>query len=130
MKWTSIVYRVLQFGAVAECFGVHVRQAVQSTNTTLRPLRPSKPKTTNTQVSPEDVLAFADRTIDTIEDVFMHATRAFMPAAKMNLPLSSEGQEEPPPLRATKKERVVVLGTGWGGHAISKVRVPRVGLRA
>lgn len=75
------------------------------------------------QVSPEDILAFADRTIDTIEDVFMHATRAFMPAAKMNLPLSSDGQEEPPLLTATKKERIVVLGTGWGGHAISKVRV-------
>eukprot|EP00752_Nemacystus_decipiens_P005671 g5132.t1 len=73
------------------------------------------------KVSPEDVLAFADRTIDTIEDVFMHATRAFMPAAKMNLPLSSDGQEEPPLLTATKKERIVVLGTGWGGHAISKV---------
>lgn len=52
----------------------------------------------------------------------MHATRAFMPAAKMNLPLSSDDQEEPPLLTATKKERIVVLGTGWGGHAISKVR--------
>ena len=69
------------------------------------------------------MLAFADRTIDTVEDVFMHATRAFMPAAKMNLPLSDDDLNEPPPLSATTKERIVVLGTGWGGHAISKVRM-------
>ncbi|CAM9357939.1 unnamed protein product [Ectocarpus fasciculatus] len=71
------------------------------------------------KVSPEDVLAFADRTIDSVEDVFMHATRAFKPAARMNLPL--QDGEDKPPLTATKKERIVVLGTGWGGHAISKV---------
>ncbi|CBN78336.1 NADH dehydrogenase (ubiquinone) [Ectocarpus siliculosus] len=71
------------------------------------------------KVSPEDVLAFADRAIDTAEDVFMHATRAFKPAARMNLPL--QDGEDAPPLTATKKERIVVLGTGWGGHAISKV---------
>lgn len=70
------------------------------------------------QVNADDVLAFADRAIDTAEDIFMHASRAFKPAAKMNLPLEP-GDE---PLVATKKERVVVLGTGWGGHAISKVR--------
>lgn len=66
------------------------------------------------------MLAFADRAIDTAEDIFMHATRAFKPAEKMNLPLS-DGDGKPP-LTATKKERIVVLGTGWGGHAISKVR--------
>lgn len=69
------------------------------------------------QVSSEDILAFADRAIDTAEDVFMHASRAFAPAEKMNLPLTP-GDE---PLTATKKQRLVVLGTGWGGHAISKV---------
>lgn len=71
------------------------------------------------QINTADVLAFADRAIDTAEDALMHATRAFQPAAKMNLPLKS-GEDKP--LTATKRERIVVLGTGWGGHAISKVR--------
>lgn len=70
-------------------------------------------------MSKDDVLAFADRGLDTAEDAFMHARRMFEPAAKMNLPLKAEDGE---PLPATKKERLVVLGTGWGGHAISKVR--------
>lgn len=53
----------------------------------------------------------------------MHVSRAFKPAAKMNLPLEP-GDE---PLTATKKERVVILGTGWGGHAISKVMMTDMG---
>lgn len=69
------------------------------------------------QVSSDDLLALADRAIDTAEDIFMHASRAFAPAEAMNLPLTP-GDE---PLTATKKPRIVVLGTGWGGHAISKV---------
>ncbi|CAM9093564.1 unnamed protein product [Ascophyllum nodosum] len=69
--------------------------------------------------STEDILAFADRAIDTAEDAFMHASRMFKPAAVMNLPLSPG--DEPRAATATKKERIVVLGTGWGGHAISKV---------
>ena len=71
------------------------------------------------QVSSEDILAFADRAMDTAEDVFMHASRAFAPAEKMNLPLTPSSGDEP--LTATKKQRLVVLGTGWGGHAISKL---------
>eukprot|EP00904_Undaria_pinnatifida_P012839 jgi/Undpi1/8686/HiC_scaffold_25.g11151.m1 len=69
------------------------------------------------KVSSDDLLALADRAIDTAEDIFMHASRAFAPAEAMNLPLTP-GDE---PLTATKKPRIVVLGTGWGGHAISKV---------
>lgn len=70
------------------------------------------------QINTEDVLAFADRTIDTVEDMVMHAARMFKKPAKMNLPMKPGDQ----PLKAKKKERVVVLGTGWGGHAISKVK--------
>lgn len=69
------------------------------------------------QVNAEDVLAFADRAVDTAEDAFLHLGRIFKKPAQMTLPIDPGAQ----PLPAAKKERVVVLGTGWGGHALSKV---------
>lgn len=72
-----------------------------------------------TQVNVDDVMAFLDRSFDTAEDAVMHLGRVFKKPSEMNLPLRP-GEDETPPV--TKKERVVVLGTGWGGHAISKVR--------
>lgn len=61
-----------------------------------------------------DIFAFLDRSLDTLEDAGMHLSRLWRP-----LELESRGRLTAKP--ATGKPRVIVVGTGWGGHALSKV---------
>ncbi|CAM9349280.1 unnamed protein product, partial [Choristocarpus tenellus] len=69
------------------------------------------------KVDPADMLALADRTLDTIEDATMHLRRVFSPPASTSI---SQSPDEDRMLDGVKP-RIVVLGTGWGGHALSKV---------
>ncbi|CAM9865724.1 unnamed protein product, partial [Discosporangium mesarthrocarpum] len=67
-------------------------------------------------IDPDDMLALADRTMDTLEDAVMHLRRAYAPRASITVPRATDDGG-----KGRAKPRLVVLGTGWGGHAISKV---------
>ncbi len=62
-----------------------------------------------------DLLLLVDRTLDTVEDVGVHLRRA------VGRDIDRRFRKDRLTRKAGDKPRVVVLGTGWGGHAVSKV---------
>eukprot|EP00611_Tribonema_gayanum_P008774 TRINITY_DN183_c0_g1_i1.p1 TRINITY_DN183_c0_g1~~TRINITY_DN183_c0_g1_i1.p1 ORF type:complete len:599 (-),score=180.28 TRINITY_DN183_c0_g1_i1:874-2670(-) len=63
-----------------------------------------------------DFIAFSGRAVDTVEDALTHLRRSWEPKAlgALNIKRDLSTQEG-------AKPRLVVLGTGWGGHALVKV---------
>jgi len=62
-----------------------------------------------------DIFLLVDRTLDTVEDIGVHLRRAT--ERDMDKRFRKDRLER----KDETKKRVMVLGTGWGGHAISKV---------
>lgn len=89
----------------------------------------SKPQVAPLQVAPSpsekeipfwqlvlaDLFLLVDRTLDTVEDAGVHLRRAT--ERDMDRRFRRDRLEK----KDETKKRVMVLGTGWGGHAVSKV---------
>lgn len=85
------------------------------------PLPPNANTNTNQmELILKDLMVLFDRALDTIEDIGVHLRRATERDIQARFGSISNRKE-----RLTKKRsnlpRVVILGTGWGGHAIAKV---------
>ncbi|CAM9502307.1 unnamed protein product [Phaeothamnion confervicola] len=66
------------------------------------------------EVDLNDALAFLDRSLDTLEDAAQHASRLWRP-------IDAAERSRQPSKNKGGKPRIIVIGTGWGGHALSKV---------
>jgi len=62
-----------------------------------------------------DIFLLVDRTLDTVEDVGVHLRRA------TERDIDKRFRRDRLERKDETKKRVMVLGTGWGGHAVSKV---------
>ncbi|CAM9706741.1 unnamed protein product [Chrysoparadoxa australica] len=68
-----------------------------------------------------DAVAFAGRALDTVEDAALHFKRMIFPAGPTPTPLEDTPETPEAGKKRTGKPRIVVIGCGWGGHAMSKV---------
>lgn len=62
-----------------------------------------------------DLLLLFDRALDTVEDIGVHLRRA------TERDLDRRFRKDRLSVKRGDKPRVLILGTGWGGHAVAKV---------
>lgn len=62
-----------------------------------------------------DLFLLFDRTLDTVEDIGVHLRRA------TERDMDRRFRRDRLTTKAGTKKRVMILGTGWGGHAVTKV---------
>eukprot|EP00929_Paragymnodinium_shiwhaense_P074584 TRINITY_DN38181_c0_g1_i1.p1 TRINITY_DN38181_c0_g1~~TRINITY_DN38181_c0_g1_i1.p1 ORF type:complete len:634 (-),score=152.87 TRINITY_DN38181_c0_g1_i1:401-2215(-) len=75
-------------------------------------------RTLTSQGLVEDALMVAEELASSVEDAALHVSRIG--------PWLSGSQPDEAEEKATGKRRIVVLGTGWAGHALTKVLDPAV----